>query len=96
MEPIEASDELKTEKIVIPQSAKERIMLAEQQAIIIAIGSEAWKEESQPRAAVGDTVMISKYAGTLVRGKDGKQYRAVNANDIFLQVVPVEEMSPLA
>lgn len=73
--------------IAIPQSARERMTMAEQRAVVIEIGPEAWKGESQPRAAVGDKVMISAYAGMLTIGpKDGKQYRVVNCRDIFLRI----------
>lgn len=85
MEPIEA-DDIKSTVLEVPKSIRDRLQMAEQKAIIVAIGSEAWKDESVPRAAVGDSVMISKYAGSLVKGMDGKEYRAVNANDIFLKI----------
>lgn len=86
VEPTESLPEFKTTKIVIPDTARDRLLLAEQQAIVIAVGPEAWRDEKQPRAAPGDKVMISKYAGTVVPGADGKQYRCVNANDIFLGI----------
>ena len=91
--PLEASPEFKSAVgLIIPQAAKERLMMAEQVARVIAVGPEAWKEESIPRASVGQRVMISKYAGTLVVGPlDKKQYRVVNANDIFLEVSEGEE-----
>ena len=62
-------------------------MLAEQQALIIAVGSEAWNDESQPRAKPGDRVMISRYAGTIMQSpKDKQQYRVINANDVFCRI----------
>ena len=86
VEPIEV--ELKSTNIVIPQAARERNLMAEQQAIVVAVGPEAWKEEREPRAAPGDRVMISKFAGHMCVGPaDSKQYRVVNANDVFLQVL---------
>jgi len=79
--------EIKSGMIVIPQTVKERTMAAEMRAIVIAVGPEAWKEESVPRAQSGDKVLISKYAGTICRGTlDGKLYRVVNANDVFLRI----------
>ena len=93
VEPLEASPEFKSSVgLIIPQAAKERLMMAEQVARVIAVGPEAWKEEAQPRAKPGDRVMIAKYSGTLVIGTlDKKQYRCVNANDIFLEVAEGEE-----
>ena len=61
--------------------------MAEQRAIVVAVGPEAWKEEGQPRAKAGDHVMISAYAGMITTGPlDNKTYRVVNANDIFLRI----------
>lgn len=77
--------------IIIPDSVTERSRMAEQRAVVVAVGPECWKEESQPRAKPGDHVMVSKYAGHLTPGmKDGKMYiyRVVNANDIFLRIDP--------
>lgn len=88
VQPIEAAPELKSKHgIVIPDTAKDRIMAAEQQAIVIEVGTQAWIDEAFPRAKAGDRVMISKFAGTVVKSpKDGKEYRCVNANDIFLRI----------
>lgn len=86
VEPLD-SDEIKSTVLAIPQTAKERMLMAEQKALVIAIGPEAWREENVPRAEVGQLVMIAKYAGTMTVGpKDKKQYRVVNANDLFLRI----------
>lgn len=86
LDPLESLPEFKATKIVIPDTVKDRVSLAEQQAIVVAVGPEAWKDEKEPRAKPGDRVMVSKYAGTFVPGKDGKTYRAVNSNDVFLGI----------
>jgi co-chaperonin GroES (HSP10) len=91
VQPYESLPELRSKLIEIPQSARERIAMAEQEAIVVAVGPEAWRDEGQPRAKPGDRVMISKYAGTIVVGVlDKKQYRCVNANDIFLSIDAAE------
>ena len=80
--------QLKSQVIEIPISAKERMTMAEQRAVVIEIGPEAWKDEKQPRAQVGDKVMVAAYAGMITTGPlDGKQYRVINARDIFLRIV---------
>ena len=87
VEPYEPERTIKSTLIEIPVSARERLTMAEQRATVIAIGPEAWKDEQVPRASVGDRVMISAYAGILTEGPlDGKQYRVVNARDIFLRI----------
>ena len=76
--------EKKGSLIELPSQVKERMSMVEQRAIVVAVGSEAWVKETQPRAAVGDHVMISRYAGIVAQGpKDGKEYRLVNDNDVF-------------
>ncbi len=73
--------------IFIPDAANTRMMMVEQRAIVIEAGSEAWKEEGQPRAKPGDLVLLSAMAGYMARGTaDGKQYRLVNDRDIFAQI----------
>jgi co-chaperonin GroES (HSP10) len=85
VEPYEPERNVKSSIIAIPPSARERMTMAEQRATVVAIGPEAWKDEKGPRAKVGDRVMISAYAGMMTTGpRDGKQYRVINARDIFL------------
>jgi co-chaperonin GroES (HSP10) len=84
LEPYEP--EFKRSLIAIPDTVSDRSKMLETRAVVVEIGPNAWQDEP-PRAKVGDKVMISKFAGTLVYGpKDGKSYRAVNANDIYMQV----------
>jgi len=92
VKPYASQPELVSKILEIPQSARDRIQLAEQEAIVVAVGPEAWKEEAQPRAKPGDRVMISKYAGSIVVGiLDKTTYRVINANDVFL-AIDVEEV----
>lgn len=73
--------------ILIPETLKGRIERADQRAIVIAVGPQAWADEPHPRAAVGDKVMITKYAGMFITGPgNGKQYRMVNDKDIFCRI----------
>lgn len=70
--------------LVIPPSVREKTSVVEQRAIVVAIGPMAWDAEKEPRAKVGDLVMISKWAGWAGVGPaDGKLYRFINCNDIF-------------
>lgn len=74
--------------IVLPQEALSKDMMIEQRAVVIAVGSSAWIDESEPRAKPGDRVIVSKFAGYMAKGtKDGEQYRFVNDKDIFAQIV---------
>jgi co-chaperonin GroES (HSP10) len=59
---------------------------AEQEAIIIEVGPNAWKDFSggEPWAKVGDTILISKYSG---EDKDdleeGSIFRIINDEDVL-------------
>ncbi|MHB8413928.1 MAG: co-chaperone GroES [Acidiferrobacteraceae bacterium] len=80
--------ELGQMRIVIPDSAKAGMAAVEQRAIVIAVGPEAWRNEEHPRAKPGDKVLVSRHAGYMAIGPaDGEQYRMVNANDVFAQIV---------
>lgn len=75
--------------LVIPDSVRANMQMAEQEAVVVEVGSEAWRDESQARAKAGDRVMVTKYAGIVSPGKDGKEYRLINDRDIFCLVKEV-------
>lgn len=70
--------------IELPDSVKANNAMIEQRAIVVEVGATCWHDEPEPRAKVGDKVLVSKFAGHMAIGtKDGKQYRFVNDRDIF-------------
>ena len=73
--------------IVLPDDALQRDQMVEQRAIVIEVGKFAWHDEPEPRASAGQKVLVSKFAGYMVRGTaDGEQYRLVNDRDIFAAI----------
>lgn len=79
--------EIKKSVIVMPDTVKERTAMVETRAIVVEVGPCAWDDEKQPRASVGDKVLISKFAGVMAQGTlDGKTYRLVNDRDIFCRL----------
>jgi co-chaperonin GroES (HSP10) len=79
--------EVKKGMIVMPDSVKERTTMVETRAIVVDIGPVAWDDEPEPRARIGDKVLISKFAGVLANGTaDGKPYRLVNDRDIYCAI----------
>ena len=78
--------ELVSSIIELPETAKERAMMIEMNAVVIEVGPEAWKEEKVPRAVPGEKVLVSRWCGHITTGADGKLYRLVNAEDIFCGV----------
>jgi co-chaperonin GroES (HSP10) len=84
--------ERKAGLIVIPDEALGKDMMIEQRAIVVEVGPYAWHDEPEPRAKVGDKVIISKFAGYMAKGTaDGKQYRFINDRDIFAAIVEENE-----
>ena len=79
--------ERKAGKIVLPDNVKERTSMLDNRAKVVAIGPEAWKDEAQPRAKVGEIVLVNRLAGFMAKGTlDGKDYRVVNDRDIFMAI----------
>jgi co-chaperonin GroES (HSP10) len=82
--------ERKNSLIVVPPSLEEKTMMLVNQAMVLEIGAAAWDDEPEPRAVVGDIVLIAGYSGRMATGADGKLYRIVNDRDIFCTVDQVE------
>ena len=73
--------------IILTREVQQKDQMAEQRAVIVEIGPTAWDGESQPRAAVGDRVLFSKWSGyQLVGPFDEQVYRVVNVTDIFMRI----------
>lgn len=71
-------------KIVLPEGVASRMSMVDHRAIVVAIGPNAWHDEPVPRAAVGEKVLVTKFAGFNAIGPaDGKLYRLVNDRDLF-------------
>ena len=74
-------------QIVIPDSVQGRMAMVDNRAIVVAVGPSAWHDEPVPRAAVGDKVLVTKFAGFMAKGPaDGEMYRLVNDRDIFCAI----------
>lgn len=84
--------ERKGAQIVLPDSVQGRMSMVDNRAVVVAIGANAWHDEPSPRAAVGDRVLVTKFAGFMAKGpKDGEVYRLVNDRDIFCCITYEEE-----
>lgn len=79
-------DDFQAQRIVIPEDVRRSSATMEQRGVVIAVGATAWEDESCPRAAPGDKVIITKMAGYITMGQDGEVYRLVNDRDIFCRV----------
>ncbi len=78
--------------IELPPGVKDRLTTLENEVVVIAIGPSAWHDEPAPRAKIGETVLVTKFAGFMVKGpKDGVPYRLVNDRDIFCAITGDED-----
>lgn len=75
--------ERKQSMIEIPDVVQERSDMVNQRALVIELGANCWHDEPTPRCQPGDKVLVTKFAGFLALGADGKRYRLVNDRDIF-------------
>lgn len=67
--------------IILAQNTKDKDQMAQVKGILVAVGANAfedWKDE----IAIGDKVYFSKYAGFVIEGEDGEEYRLANDKDI--------------
>lgn len=68
--------------IIIPDTVQAKQKYHTQKATLVAVGKSCftqWVEKPQ----AGERVLIVQYAGTLIKGKDGKEYRIVKEDDII-------------
>ena len=84
--------------LVIPHTEdREREQAGLDRGEIVAVGPDAWKafylasnpadqnlRGFTPWAKVGDFVVFAKYAGKVIKDKDGKEYMAINDEDIVV------------
>lgn len=83
-----ATDEKTKGGIIIPDDTKDRNQFAQMEGELIAIsplaftyaGPSEWNGAAKPKP--GDRVLFAKYAGALVKGKDGVDYRICNDKDV--------------
>lgn len=69
--------------IQLPEDQRNKELMNMTIGKIVEIGPSAWMDEPVPRAFPGEMVVISKFAGAIVVGKDGMPYRMVNADDVY-------------
>jgi co-chaperonin GroES (HSP10) len=61
--------ERKGSQIVLPESVQGRLSMVDNRAVVVAIGPNAWHDEPSPRAAVGEKVLVTKFAGFISQSK---------------------------
>lgn len=75
-------EEVSSGGIIIPKTAADKQKYHVQKATLVAVGKSCfheWVEKPEP----GQRVLFAQYAGTLIEGKDGKEYRMVRNEDLI-------------
>lgn len=72
--------------ILLPEQHTDREDMAQIKATLVAVGVNAWGEaKANPDfdpPAPGTRVLIAKYGGIVVDGRDGEKYRVMNDVDV--------------
>lgn len=77
--------------IYIPDQVKDKEKFAKERGTIVAVGAIAFTEPDWlHRPKSGDKVLYDRYAGALVKGIDGEDYRLINDKEIGAVLVEVE------
>jgi co-chaperonin GroES (HSP10) len=85
-EPYEPEVKIWSDTLVIPDSVRESLSVLENRVVVVEVGPFAWNDEPKPRAKPGDVVLITKHAGNVATGADGKMYRMVNCREIYCTI----------
>lgn len=98
-------DHAKRLGIIIPDTVRNNSIMVEMRAVVLELGDMAYRKDFQsffsrlftpwkPRCRPGDKIMVQNYSGAIVIGTlDGKQYRLVNDEDVFV-VIEKEFVKP--
>ena len=76
--------------IVLAIATTEKEKMAQVRGRLIAVGGNAFEDWKEPIPRVGDHVMFAKYAGLVIKAKDGREMRVCNDKDITTIVTKEE------
>ena len=73
--------------IIIPEPEVEKKAMAMTKGTLVEAGVNAWEEavarsSKFRRPAQGDRIIFGKYAGIVIKGKDGREYRLMDDTDV--------------
>lgn len=73
--------------IVLAIATTEKEKMAQVRGKLIAAGGNAFEDWLPPVPKVGDAIWYAKYAGYVIKGNDGKEYRLANDKDCAAIVI---------
>jgi chaperonin GroES len=68
--------------IVLATATTEKEKMAQVRGKLIAVGGNAFEDWKEPIPKIGDNILYAKYAGIVVKGKDGREWRLANDKDV--------------
>jgi co-chaperonin GroES (HSP10) len=80
----ETDERIKSAKaagIVMVDKTTDREAMAQVKGTLIAVGGNAFEDWKGMTPEVGDVIYFAKYAGYVIKGADGKEYRLANDKD---------------
>lgn len=89
--------------LIIPDTVRNNSIMVEMRVKVLELGDMAYRKDHQswlmrlltpyrPRCKPGDKIMVQDYSGAIVVGTlDGKQYRLVNDEDVFVVITEEAE-----
>jgi chaperonin GroES len=67
--------------LYLPDQTKDKDQMAQIKGVLIAKGGNAFEDwNGEPQ--IGDKVYFAKYAGYVIKGEDGEEYRLANDKDV--------------
>ena len=71
--------------IIIPPTVRDRDQMAQADGVLMAVGGSAFSDWKAPGDApsIGDRLTFAKYAGIVLRGQDGEEYRLLEDKEVF-------------
>lgn len=77
--------------IILTDKVTDREKMAQVRGKLVAVGGNAFDDWNGRAPVVGDSVWYAKYAGYIVKGEDGIEYRLANDKDIAAIVIKKED-----
>jgi co-chaperonin GroES (HSP10) len=82
--PLEIEKTTSSGIIVAAGDKAKREQMAQAEGEVVAIGDMAWIDQpsKEPWCKVGDKILFAKFAGMVIEGKDGNEYRLISDLDV--------------
>jgi co-chaperonin GroES (HSP10) len=74
--------------LVLVDKTTEREKMAQVKGRLVAVGGNAFEDWAGQVPQIGDVVYFAKYAGFVIKGDDGQEFRLCNDKDVSAIVTP--------